>query len=248
MLIKENQYKTVVLIGSSSEIGLAIIKKLPLGESVNILFIGRSNPKDFIIPEVKVQTDFFKFDLENFEKLENVAEKLSKIGIIDLAIVAAGHLPNEHLDLDPNSVFKSMNVNTVGITCMLSTLASQMRSQDKGKIALISSVAEFRPRSQNFTYGASKSGADFFARGLANKYRHSGLIVTIIRPGYTFTKLSKGFKPAPFAIHPADLASIVVKGLERNKKIIYTPRILRYIVPILRILPNSLFEKLSSKK
>jgi len=245
-MLKE-KYENVVLIGSSSEIGMAIIKKLPFGESANIVFVGRDNPKDFAIPNLKVKTDFFKCDLEHLAEIKNVAKNMATVGIIDLAIVAAGHLPSENSDLDLDSVFKSMNVNTVGISCILSALASHMIRQTQGKIILISSVAEFRPRSQNFTYGASKSGADFFARGLAKKYKNSGLNVIVVRPGYIFTKMSKGFTPAPFAISPERLATIAVQSLQKNRYIVYTPRKLRFIVSILKITPYGIFAKLTNK-
>jgi len=49
MLAKKKTYKHVILVGSTSDIGLAILKQLPYADNAEILLVGRVAPEDFAI-------------------------------------------------------------------------------------------------------------------------------------------------------------------------------------------------------
>ncbi len=245
MLVKNKNYQCVVLIGSTSEIGLSILKNLQYAQNAEILLIGRARIDEHITEIKGVKTKFIKCDIENEEELGNLAVKLLSVNNIDLAIVAAGYLPPENEDVNISLVRKSMMVNSLGVICVLSTLARRMIDQPKGHILLISTVAAMHPRSRNFTYGASKASADFFARGLSSKYRNSGLKVSILRPGYVTTKMTQNFNPAPFATTPQELSRAISRSLKLERAIIYAPRKLRYVMNVFRLLPKFISDALS---
>jgi decaprenylphospho-beta-D-erythro-pentofuranosid-2-ulose 2-reductase len=238
---RSEKYKNVVLIGSNSEIGLSILSELPLENNSSILLIGRTLPSHVLPQNSTGQIDFFRSDLEIDSDLDELALKITSLDNIDLAIVAAGYLPPEDCDLDVNQIRKSIQINGLGISVALSILAGKMSGQKKGKILFISSVASMRPRIRNFTYGASKKSADFFAQGLFHKYQNTNLRIFILRPGFVFTKLSRDFRPAPFATSASKVATIAVDSLKNPRKIVYAPRILRYVMPILQITPRWLY-------
>ena len=119
-----------------------------------------------------------------------------------------------------------------------------MNENGGGKILVCSSVSSIRPRLRNFSYGASKSALDFYAIGLQNRLSKSNLTISILRPGYVFTKMTKNFKPAPFSITSESLARISIDGLLKNKKVIYVPWKLKIIMNLLRIVPRFIFNKL----
>jgi short-subunit dehydrogenase len=238
---KSKKYKNVVLIGSNSEIGLSILSELPLENNSSILLIGRTLPSHVLPKTSTAQVDFFRSDLEIDGDLDALALKIASLENIDLAILAAGYLPPEECDLDVSQIRQSIQINGLGISIALSILAGKMRSQKEGQILFISSVASMRPRIRNFTYGASKKSADFFAQGLSHKYQNTNLRICILRPGFVFTKLSRDFRPAPFATSASKVARIAVKSLRNPRKIIYAPRVLRYVMPILQITPRWLY-------
>jgi decaprenylphospho-beta-D-erythro-pentofuranosid-2-ulose 2-reductase len=166
---------------------------------------------------------------------------------IDLAIVAAGYLPPENMELDPALVRKSMMVNSVGVVTVLSALANRMHIQNRGHILHISTVAVIRPRLRNFNYGASKSSADFFAMGLSSKYRTTGLKVSVLRPGYVHTKMTNNFSPAPFATNTKLVARNAIQGVIKDRIVIYAPGFLRIFFLFLKILPNFIFKVIDQK-
>ncbi len=234
----------MVLVGSTSDIGLSILKQLPYSDNAEVLLVGRVAPEDFIFEDARVTIGFHKCDLESFEDLQSFASKLSSLPDIDLAIMAAGFLPPENEELDLLLVNKSMMINTVGIVSALSSLTNRMHRQNQGHILHISTVASMRPRSRNFTYGASKSGADFYARGLSNKYKKSGLSISVCRPGYVFTRMSAGFAPAPFGTTIPVVVNNCLNAIHLQQSVTYSPRILEILMKALLVMPQRLFNYL----
>jgi decaprenylphospho-beta-D-erythro-pentofuranosid-2-ulose 2-reductase len=244
MLEKSKSFSTVVLIGSTSEIGIAILSKIKYCHTSKIFFIGREEPMKTNYSTSNQEAEFIKCDLLEYEEVCNVIKTLEKLNSIDLVIIAAGYLPYENKELDSQEVRKTLMINAVAVPMIVSSVMKLMQHQISGRILLISSVASMRPRTRNFTYGASKNTADFFAVGLINKFRKSNISLKILRPGFVHTKLTKEFKPAPFATSSQSVAKIAVQGLFKKQKIIYAPKKLRIVMLILQILPRSIFNRL----
>ena len=104
-----------------------------------------------------------------------------------------------------------------------------MRRQGHGHIAVLSSVAGERARAGNFVYGSSKAGLDAFAQGLGDSLAGSGVKVTVIRPGFVHSRMTRGLKSAPFATTPRVVGELAVAGMRKGKHTVWTPGILRYV-------------------
>lgn len=245
MLSEETRLnKDVVLIGSTSEIGLEIINQLPFKGAVNLHLIGRQMPTTNAVTSSLLQTHFVHCDLESKTEIERAVQYINGIDKIELVIVAAGHLPPENYDFSLESIMKTHAVNTVGCIAFISAAATKMRGNKTGRIVFISSIATFRPRERNFTYGSSKAGAEFFARGVASKYASEGVRLMIVKPGFVFTKMTSGFRPAPFSTNPKVVARIAVKGMSDGKKVVFAPKKLKFVTRLLTLLPEKLFRLL----
>jgi decaprenylphospho-beta-D-erythro-pentofuranosid-2-ulose 2-reductase len=239
----QKDYKNILLVGSTSEIGISIVNELDLNEGTLLVLAGRENPSDDKFRNQSIRREFLNYDFEIEEDLDRFKDDLSVLDDIDLAIIAIGFLPPENVELDFEMIKKTFKLNALAAILVLSILVKKMRSQKKGQILLISSVASMRPRLRNFVYGSTKECADFFSIGMSHKYK-SNVHISILRPGFVFTKMSKHFKPAPFAIHPTGVARITIEGLAAKKRTIYAPRKLRYLMPLLATIPRVLYNKL----
>jgi decaprenylphospho-beta-D-erythro-pentofuranosid-2-ulose 2-reductase len=228
------QFQTVLLVGSTSEIGNAIIASLSLASNARVIRIGVDETSDFRLDfSAPVGTDSLDF--------------LNNLPDVDVAIFASGilgHTPN--LDNQVEMSRLAM-INFSSLILVINRIASKLVSQGHGKIVILSSVAGLRPRTENYVYGATKSGLDFYGRGLGEHLRNSGVAVLIVRPGFIHTKMTENREPAPFAASPESVGSAVSKALERNRSLIYVPGILRYIFLLLRLLPQFLFRRLTAK-
>ena len=233
----------VILVGSTSEIGLSIIKELCPVPGTPLILLGRQPNSVELFNFWPGKVSFYDCNLKDALQVRQALSEVNKNFHLDFAIVASAHLPQEFNDDDFESVLETFNVNSTGVAIVLSGLAKIMCSKG-GTIVYISSVACIRPRIKNFTYGASKAGSDFFAIGLSNKYMHTKLDIRVVRPGFVHTKLSRNFPIPPFSTTPKEVAKNIMRALSTSKVIIYSPPILRIIMGLLKMLPRRMFNSL----
>jgi len=238
------QFNEVVLIGSTSDIGVSIINKIPLRDGATLHLIGRRIPDREIFKNPKLNLKFHKCNLGDIEEIADFLKDLTVFKKAELVILATGFLPEENSEFNLFSLRETFEVNSISAVMCLSSFSKVMSENNGGKILVCSSVASIRPRLRNFTYGASKSALDFYAVGLQNKLKNSKVRILILRPGYVFTKMTKKFKPAPFAIGLDSVAEISSKGIMENKKIIYAPTKLKIIMNLTRILPRFIYDRI----
>jgi decaprenylphospho-beta-D-erythro-pentofuranosid-2-ulose 2-reductase len=242
-MLKVSPRRGVALFGSTSEIGSAILKEITPSRNTPLVLIGReASSKDSFVAWPGEVT-FIHCDLRNTEQIREAFRVLNERFEIDFAVLASAHLPPENCETNFDSVQETFSVNSTGVALALSSFVSHMNSLG-GTILYLSSVASIRPRTKNFTYGASKRSADFFALGLASKYQQSEIKIKIARLGFVYTKLSKGYEVAPFPTTPEKVARDCIHGINQHKTIIYSPRVLRLLMSVVRILPVRIFRRL----
>ena len=150
----------------------------------------------------------------------------------------------EEDELDPGRVGRMMTVNLTWPAAALVATANQLRRQGHGRIIVLSSVAGYRIRRSNFIYGSAKAGLDGFAVGLSESLRGTGVSIHVVRPGFVRTKMTAGRPAAPFAVGPEQVASDIARGIDLKQTVIWSPRKLGLLFPMLRLLPNALWRRL----
>lgn len=240
--------QTIVLLGGTSEIGRAIVDEL-LSTSAKTLVLACRRP-DEAQPE-RFERDGLEIVVEHFDAADTeshdafVRKLADAHGDLDVAIVAFGVLgdQNEFND-DPHAAAQAVHVNYTGGVSSSLALAGQMRRQGHGHITVLSSVAGERVRAANFVYGSSKAGLDAFAQGLGDSLAGSGVNVTVVRPGFVHSRMTRGMKSAPFATTPRVVGELAVAGMRKGKHTVWTPGILRFVFMILRHVPRPIFRRL----
>jgi decaprenylphospho-beta-D-erythro-pentofuranosid-2-ulose 2-reductase len=193
-----------------------------------------------------VEVDTATFDITDAARLATVvADSSTRLGQVDLVLVAAGMLGNQASDeSDPEAVARVLTTNFTGTAAIMTAFASVLRHQGQGRMVVLSSVAGVRVRRANYVYGASKAGLDGFALGMAEALRGSGASLMIVRPGWVATRMTEGLDPAPFATTPEAVAADVVAGMERSTPVVWSPRPLRLVFAVMRLLPAALWRRL----
>jgi short-subunit dehydrogenase len=109
---------------------------------------------------------------------------------------------------------------------------------------VLSSVAGDRGRARNKTYGASKAGLSAWLEGLRASLHGTGVLVQTVKPGPTRTPLTADYKgPAALVAAPGTVARAVVRGLERGRTTVYAPPYWRFVMGLIRLLPEFLARK-----
>ena len=243
--------QTILVLGGSSEIGLAITAKLA-SRTRSIALVGRSQEKleqsaTHLRSKGAPEISTVIADAADASTAADAVEAGLKAlgGSVDLVLVAVGLLGDqEHDENDAGAAAELVAVNYAWPSAALSALRPSLITQGHGLVVHLSSVAAVRVRRANYLYGASKAGMDDFALGFGDGLDGSGVKVMTIRPGFVSTKMTAGRKAGPFSTTADKVAADVVAALSSSPRILYSPGILRYIFGILRHLPLSLWRKI----
>lgn len=237
---------SVLLLGGSSEIGLASVRAL--APTSRIILAGRpSTERDNGARELNAFAPVEVLDLDalDFDSHAEVIDAAFADGDIDVIVLAIGVLGDqERHEQDPQVAVATATATYTGPLSLALHCARHLRTQGHGTLVVLSSVAADRPRRSNFVYGSAKSGLDAFARGLDAALAGSGAHVVVVRPGFVHTRMTAGRPVAPLATGPTEVGQVVARAVRRRSRVVYAPSALRPVMLALRALPEPIFRRL----
>ncbi len=138
-----------------------------------------------------------------------------------------------------------IDVNLSGAVSILEIIAADFEQRRQGFIIGIGSVAGDRGRQSNYIYGAAKGALDIYLSGLRNRlFAHQVHVLTVL-PGFVNTKMTQGLNlPALLTTTPEKVAYDIYKAYKAGKNKIYTPGYWRWIMAIIKSIPEPLFKRL----
>lgn len=236
----------VLLLGGTSEIGLAILAALPLTPDADVLLAGRDDERMRAAAQaLPCQPRTLRYDATDLSSHEAVVAAAFEGGPLDLVISAAGVLTEqEELSANPFRAGQLVETNFTGHVTTLLAVTERMRQQRRGTVVVLSSIAAIRPRKANFVYGAAKAGLDAFGRGLADSMHGTGVRVLLIRPGFVVGRMTAGMPPAPLATTPDDVGKAVAAALDGNASVVWVPPALRLLALAALLVPRPLWRRM----
>ncbi|MDF2975539.1 MAG: short-chain dehydrogenase [Actinomycetospora sp.] len=240
---------SLLLLGGTSEIGLAIAERYLTGGPVRVVLAGRQSPRladaAARLTRAGASVETVEFDARDAAVHTEAVRKAFAGGDIDIAVVAFGLLGDqEKAWQDIDVAVELAEVNYVATVSVGVALAAEFRAQGHGRIVALSSVAGERARRSNFVYGSTKAGMDAFYTGLTEALRPDGIGVTIVRPGFVHSKMTAGMDPAPLSTTPEKVAEIVVDAVTKGRELVWAPAPLRAVMSVLRHIPRPVFRRL----
>jgi decaprenylphospho-beta-D-erythro-pentofuranosid-2-ulose 2-reductase len=237
----------ILLLGGTSEIGLAIVAALGLSRDSEVILAGRDEARLLAAGKTlpcEVRAVFF--DATATSGHESLIRSLFAEGGLDMVISAAGILvPQRELDRDVRLAATMIETNFTGHVSTLLAVAEHMRAHGRGTIVVLSSVAAVRPRKANPVYGATKAGLDAFARGLTDALHGTGVRVLLVRPGFVIGRMTEGMPPAPLATTPDKVGAATAKALRGKRDAVWVPAPLVLLATALRLVPRPLWRRVS---
>jgi short-subunit dehydrogenase len=238
--------KTILITGASSGLGRAMAQKLAGYECNLILTARRIEPLEEIKNQAsnKARIEIFKCDIGKKEEVKNTYEQIVNIfENIDIAILNAGvgiYVAPETF----NSAFAEevFGVNFFGVVCWTEVLLKNFMLTKKGMIVGVSSLADNRAYGTSF-YNPSKAALTIFLEGLRLDMKKHNVKVLTVKPGFIKTPMTdkNNFK-MPFILSAEEAAKIVLKGIEKEKKIIQFPFAIVLLTRIVGLLPLTVYE------
>ena len=253
MLNAVGQAQHILLLGGTSEIGLAIVAELASrgGSPTVTLCARKDSPRiDGAISAVQRagagHVRLVDFDALDFASHPAVLDAAFADGDVDVAVVAFGTLGDqEQLWQDQAAAVASAQTNFTAPMSVGVLLGQHMKRQGHGTIIALSSVAGQRVRRSNFVYGASKAGIDGFYLQLGEALKDDGVTVTVVRPGQVRTKMTDGLDEAPLTVNKEDVAEAAVEAALAGKSSVFVHKLFGPISLVLKAIPAPIMSKLN---
>ncbi len=169
----------------------------------------------------------------------------TSLGGLDAVIFAAGQLPDQaQVNADFDLLRRTLEVNAISAMLVLNEAAAYFEHQGHGQLVAIGSVAGDRGRATNYAYGAAKGALEIFMSGLRQRLHKSGVQVLLVKPGFVDTPMTADFPKGPLWASPQRVAEDIVRAMEKGRSVIYTPWFWRWIMLVIRHIPERLFVRL----
>ena len=240
---------SLLLLGGTSEIGLATAERWLADGPMRIVLAGRPSTRlDEAVARLEGaggRVETVDFDARDTATHPATVRKALAGGDVDVALVAFGLLGDQEKawqDLD--AAVELAQVNYTAAVSVGVALAAELRAQGHGRIVALSSVAGERARRSNFVYGSTKAGLDAFYSGLTEALRPDGIGVTLVRPGFVHTRMTAGMDAAPLSTTPEKVAEVIVAAVRSGTELVWAPAPLRAVMSVLRHIPRPIFRRL----
>lgn len=239
----------VLIIGAKSDIAKEIAREYAKnGYDLYLAARDVKSLEDFA-NDINIRSDsrvkLKELDVTDFENHQNFYESLETkpLGVI---VVSGYMVENEICEKDWSKTLNTINVNFTGAVSILNIITNDMEQRKKGFIVGVSSVAGDRGRKANYIYGSAKAGFSAYLSGLRNRLHESGVKVLTVKPGFVNTKMTAGLDlPAKLTAQPNDVAKDIFTAQQKGKNVLYTKSIWRWIMLIIKMIPEWQFKKMS---
>ncbi|MCY7295032.1 SDR family oxidoreductase [Alteromonas sp. a30] len=249
-----NPTNRALIIGATSAIAESCCRKL-IGEGASLVCIGRDANKleslkqDLLVRATgEQQVHCITADLTDTEAHHALLQEAhTLLPDIDSVLIAHGSLPDQKAcEQSYNETAKQININALSVISLLTELANDFEKKGKGVIAVITSVAGDRGRQSNYVYGAAKGMVSTFLQGLRNRLSKSAVSVVDIKPGFVDTPMTASFdKSGPLWAQPEQVAEGIIQAMKKGKDEVYLLWFWRWIMLIIKLIPERIFKKLS---
>lgn len=172
------------------------------------------------------------------------ATVLKEVQELTGVVVAFGLLGDQQAAREFDLAEKIIASNFTGAVSILSICANYFEPLKRGFIIGITSVAGDRGRQSNYVYGAAKGAFSLYLQGLRNRLFASGVRVITIKPGFVDTAMTFGLPGLFLVATPQNIGMKIVRTLSRSADIVYLPGFWRYIMLIIKHIPEPIFKRL----
>ncbi len=212
--------KSVLIIGNSDGIGLALTKRLlSLGWQV----VGLSKSPSPLADESYRHIVANVIDDVFCQQLTNEVTTTP-----DMVVYCAGI--GEAFDLTAiESERMAFEVNLMGAVKTFEVVLPKLIANKRGHIIVLSSLADVLISAEAPSYSASKAALSSYVEGLALAVRQYGVAITNVRFGFVATKMAKGARQ-PFMMSVDEAVDHLVRCIRKQPVRYSRPRLMAVIV------------------
>jgi len=237
-------HKKVLITGASSGLGAALA--LALGKKgAHLALVARRQAKLKAlanqINQAGGQAQVFPCDVANYQQVQTTYRQIkNKVGDIDLAFLNAG-IGSQVLtqNLSVKEAKKVINTNYFGVLHWLEPLLKQMQPQNKGIIAITSSLASYRGLPGSGSYAASKAALAALIESCQIDLLATNIKLVLVMPYFMITEMSGLDQPRNLKIWSSaeKAAHVIISGIAKGKQEIIFPWHFHLFMYFMKIIP-----------
>lgn len=240
----------ILVLGANSDVSFALSKKFAGLEKANLYLASRNmetleKKAHDIETRFQVKAKALFFDAGDEASRKNFYESLDPRP--DGVVLAFGYLGDQKkAEEDFKEAETIIHTNFTHGAAILEIIAADFEKRGHGFIIGLSSVAGERGRKSNYFYGSAKGAFTIYLSGLRNRLAGKGVHVMTVLPGFIHTKMTKGLNlPEPLTASPDEIAEDIYKAFKKKKNILYTKWFWKWIMIIIKSIPEPLFKRMS---
>ena len=240
----------ILIIGAKSDLARNIAD-IYASKGYSLYLTGRdikslSKFSESLINDYGVDVKLIDLDLNQFSTHKSF---LDEIAILPLGVICAtGYYPNQlKAQIDNKEILNTTTANFTGPASIINCLVEEMKKIKKGFIIGISSVSGERGRKKNYIYGSAKSGFTTFLSGLRNDLFDQNIHVMTVILGFIRDETEMNFIKKTLSAKPREIAQSIVSNQIKCKDIVYLKWQWRYIMFIVRNIPEFIFKRINIK-
>jgi len=239
----------VLIVGAKSDIAKATAREYAKNGYDLYLASRDSNELEEFANDIRVRTQkevqIVELDILDYKTHQAFYDNLDEkpLGVIS-AIGYLGEQQKAQLNFEEAQTI--MDTNYTGVVSLFNIIANDFEKRKSGFIVGISSVAGDRGRKSNYIYGSAKSALTAYLSGLRNRLYDAQVQVLTVKPGFVATKMTEGMDlPKKLTAKPEEVAEDIYKAQQKGKNVIYTKWIWRYVMMIIKMIPEWKFKGMS---
>ncbi|WP_338844435.1 SDR family oxidoreductase [Massilia sp. W12] len=242
--------KKIIIIGATSAIAAECARRFAQAGD-HLFLVARDDAKlQVLAADLRVRgapaVHTFVLDVDDLARhAAMLSQANAALGAPDTVLIAHGTLPDQAAcEQSVQMSLAQIHTNALSVIALLTPLAQQFQQQGHGVLAVISSVAGERGRQSNYVYGSAKAMVTAFLSGLRQRLCKHGVHVLTIKPGFVATPMTAGMPlPAALTASAQQAADDIVRAIARKTDVLYTRWFWRYIMLIIRHLPEGVFKR-----
>ena len=239
----------VLIIGAKSDIAKATAREY--AKNGYDLYLGARNVDELaefakdVITRTQKDVRLVELDILDYESHQSFYNNLKEkpLGVIS----AVGYLGDQEIaQSDFSEAKKIMDSNYTGVVSLFNIIADDFEKRRSGFMVGISSVAGDRGRKSNYIYGSAKAALTAYLSGLRNRLYDAQVHVLTVKPGFVATKMTEELDlPEKLTAQPEEVAEDIYKAQQKGKNVLYTKWIWKWVMLIIRNIPEFQFKKMS---